>query len=76
MLMGTTIQMDTCKEKLKDNELFSDLFIDKADTYLTFSYLKSLNLTEADILKIPKEVGYSEEIITITISDVPFPEDQ
>ena len=66
---------NSLKDRLKKKEQFSNLFIDKSDTYLTFSFNKSLNLTESDIIEIPKAVGYSEEIIKITISDIPFPTD-
>ncbi len=69
--LGTSL-----KDKLKEEERFSNLFIDKADTYLTFSFDKSLNITESDLIKIPKDVGFSEEIISITISDIPFSTDQ
>ncbi|PCH93782.1 MAG: hypothetical protein COB85_06425 [Bacteroidetes bacterium] len=67
---------NSLKDKLKNEEKFSNLFIDEKDTFLTFSFDKSLQLTESELVDIPKNVGYSEEIITVTISDVPFSIDQ
>ena len=63
------------KDNLKKEERFSNLFIDEGDKYLTFSFDQSLNLTESDLIKIPKDVGFSEEIITVTLSDTPFSTD-
>jgi len=60
------------KDKLKNREGFTDLYIDKNDEYLTFKFPAEMNLTKEELFKIPLEIGYPAGIVNVIIADKPF----